>query len=289
MNSPCIGLCRIDFSSGLCRGCARTAAEVAAWRDASPAYLGRVWSELPARRERTGIELHRLDWGRDEAVDFIGRSLRPGGGAWAFGNLDAAVGFRVEPGDACEPVAVGPARIEARTPRAAIRFEVPETIRVLSWASRGEDPAARPMAMAVPKPRRGSVPRPGLAALGADRDAIDPADRAGRLYDLGLPRPGFAFCLRTEDPGLIRDLDDCQGLAWPELLATIGRRIAEASPARVVVGPIGRVEAFGPIAGEDPLGSIRPPAVPPGLDDLETLVPCAFHFAVADEPAGGAS
>src|SRR5512135_131970 len=45
--SPCIGICRIDESSGLCVGCARTSEEVATWRGASTTVLERIWAELP--------------------------------------------------------------------------------------------------------------------------------------------------------------------------------------------------------------------------------------------------
>jgi predicted Fe-S protein YdhL (DUF1289 family) len=53
--SPCVGFCQLDEASGLCVGCARSAAEIAAWKSAPPAVLEHVWSELPGRRERLGI------------------------------------------------------------------------------------------------------------------------------------------------------------------------------------------------------------------------------------------
>lgn len=44
--SPCVGVCELDPGSGLCRGCRRTLAEIAAWRslddDERRAVLGAV-------------------------------------------------------------------------------------------------------------------------------------------------------------------------------------------------------------------------------------------------------
>ncbi|MFI4988728.1 MAG: DUF1289 domain-containing protein [Alphaproteobacteria bacterium] len=44
--SPCIGICRLDAASGLCTGCRRTIAEIAAWPGLQPcertAILGRL-------------------------------------------------------------------------------------------------------------------------------------------------------------------------------------------------------------------------------------------------------
>jgi predicted Fe-S protein YdhL (DUF1289 family) len=52
MDSPCIGVCRIDPRAGLCVGCARTTAEIAVWRDASEEQRARILAELPRRRAR---------------------------------------------------------------------------------------------------------------------------------------------------------------------------------------------------------------------------------------------
>lgn len=289
--SPCIGFCRLDATSTHCLGCARTRAEIAAWRDAPPAFLERVWSELPARRARLGVGLHRLNWTREAVADFIGRTLRPGG-AWAIGNFGGASEFRATPGEPCEVEAVGPWRVIARTPYAAIRIDVPDQVRILSRAEAGEDPTRRPIELAVPRTRPRGASRPGLVALGPDRDAVDPRDRDARLYDLGLPSRGSAFCLRTDDPDLIRDLEDGLGLEWPDLFARVGRRIARSSPARVVLGPAGRVETTGPISDvglDEPLAPIQLAGgrdVPNGLEYLDSLAPCASYFPDA---AGGPS
>jgi uncharacterized protein len=50
--SPCIGICQIEPSSGLCLGCARSLDEIGRWRDASELERKRIIAELPARKAR---------------------------------------------------------------------------------------------------------------------------------------------------------------------------------------------------------------------------------------------
>lgn len=48
--SPCTNVCRMNPQSGLCEGCLRTLAEIAAWSSLSLAEKRRVLAELPSRR-----------------------------------------------------------------------------------------------------------------------------------------------------------------------------------------------------------------------------------------------
>jgi predicted Fe-S protein YdhL (DUF1289 family) len=50
--SPCVNICAVDGASGLCVGCLRTLAEIAAWGGLDPTERARIMAELPARRER---------------------------------------------------------------------------------------------------------------------------------------------------------------------------------------------------------------------------------------------
>jgi predicted Fe-S protein YdhL (DUF1289 family) len=50
METPCVEICEIDRASGLCRGCARTIAEIAAWTSMSSAERRRIMSELADRK-----------------------------------------------------------------------------------------------------------------------------------------------------------------------------------------------------------------------------------------------
>jgi predicted Fe-S protein YdhL (DUF1289 family) len=52
--SPCVGICRLDPSTGLCLGCMRTSDEIAAWPRASPVQRLQIVDQLRARRRAAG-------------------------------------------------------------------------------------------------------------------------------------------------------------------------------------------------------------------------------------------
>lgn len=55
-HSPCIGVCVLDGSSGLCRGCLRTGEEIGAWRDATRERRREILCRIETRRARQAIE-----------------------------------------------------------------------------------------------------------------------------------------------------------------------------------------------------------------------------------------
>lgn len=52
--SPCVKICLMHPTEGLCIGCLRTLAEIAAWSQMSPQARRAVLAELPARAPRLG-------------------------------------------------------------------------------------------------------------------------------------------------------------------------------------------------------------------------------------------
>jgi predicted Fe-S protein YdhL (DUF1289 family) len=55
--SPCIRICQMDRATGLCIGCLRTLAEIAAWGGLGGAEKARIAASLP-RRNAPLAELH---------------------------------------------------------------------------------------------------------------------------------------------------------------------------------------------------------------------------------------
>ncbi len=49
ISSPCIKVCTIDPSAGLCAGCGRSLAEIARWTSLSNTERERIMAELPQR------------------------------------------------------------------------------------------------------------------------------------------------------------------------------------------------------------------------------------------------
>ena len=56
MNSPCIQLCQIDRTTGLCAGCARSLDEIAGWAGFSEERRAEIMDDLPGRRSAEGDE-----------------------------------------------------------------------------------------------------------------------------------------------------------------------------------------------------------------------------------------
>lgn len=52
--SPCIGVCTLDATTGLCRGCLRTMAEISSWPDLEAVDQQRVLDQLFHRRAALG-------------------------------------------------------------------------------------------------------------------------------------------------------------------------------------------------------------------------------------------
>lgn len=52
MLSPCIKVCAIEATTGLCAGCGRTRVEIAHWSAMTDAERDRIMTQLPARRRR---------------------------------------------------------------------------------------------------------------------------------------------------------------------------------------------------------------------------------------------
>jgi uncharacterized protein len=48
-SSPCLKICVVDHGAGICRGCHRTLAEIAAWSGMSEEARKAIMAELPAR------------------------------------------------------------------------------------------------------------------------------------------------------------------------------------------------------------------------------------------------
>ena len=241
--SPCVGFCRLDEVSGICIGCARSKVEIASWKDAPVATLERIWSELPERRVRLGIGLHRLSWNWDAIHAFIFDTCRTGVGTWVHGVFGAVAEFCIGPNEPCEIINDG-SRIGAESGRGAIHFDLTDQVRALAMTTTFGTVTKEVVVLAVPRGRVSQPANKGLTALGPDQHAIRSHERENWLYDFGLGARGAAFCIRTSDADLTRELDNNIGQGWADVLAKHGGRIVQISPSRVVLSPIGRVEVL---------------------------------------------
>ena len=51
VRSPCVSVCRMDATSGLCEGCLRPLDEIASWADMGTADRLSVWQQIALRAQ----------------------------------------------------------------------------------------------------------------------------------------------------------------------------------------------------------------------------------------------
>lgn len=281
--SPCVGVCKIDPTTGFCIGCARTGDEIARWGGASPAARDAVWAALPARFDALGVVARRLPWGRPETLDFIERAVRDAAGAWVLGVVGAVGEFNRAPDESVE-VRRETGWIEAVTPRAALRLAIDDDVRALEIETEG-----RPnrIVLAV---KSETAPLPVAESptdLGADAASLRPERREEHLFDLGLGRDAARFCVRTADPDLRAAFQAAEGARWPAWLRDLGREIVTRSPTRVIETRLGRVEIDTAIPAP---GGVSPPGPHTHLlpDHLALRLDAPAELRLPDRYAPGA-
>ncbi|MBD3765486.1 MAG: DUF1289 domain-containing protein, partial [Rhodobacterales bacterium] len=294
--SPCTGVCRMDQDSGLCLGCARTSEEIALWRDAPPAFRDAVWDALPARFARLGITCTRLPWDADVIRAEVLKRLSAGDGTWVFGVSGAVAEVMLHPG-ARFVVTVHGDSVTALTHGGGLRLLLGEDLRALSFATPSVPADRAPLALVVLR-ERGRLPvASGLADLGPDTAALDPASRSHRLFDLGLGRKEARFCVRCPPGDLSCLLTSLAGADLATVLRVAGPRLVAESPARVVESALGRAEVTTPIPPPGGRSQVGPHthllpdvlasgrATPPGIDIPRAYLPGAlFHPAPSPHP-----
>jgi hypothetical protein len=146
------------------------------------------------------------------------------------------------------------------------------------------------LVLATPRGAVSGEPTSVLSPLGPDKQAVREQDRAGLLYDFGLKRVGARFCIRTVEPALAAHLDSLAGRDWADVLPLVRDELLRASPHRVVLTPIGRIEVFSPIPPSDAVSPDGPHThflptfleegreTPAGIATPQAYVACAlFH------------
>lgn len=290
--SPCVGLCKLDSTTGLCLGCARSGDEIAEWRGQTDVWRTSVWDELPERFERLGVSCRRLPWDTSDIRTFVLQSLRDCRGTWLGGIVGAVGEFAAAPGQSIDAELDGETVI-ANTPGARLRFHIDDDVRALTFASR-ETPLERArIVLAVKRKRGGPDVARALTALGPDVQAIAPEDRDVHIFDLGLGREEARFCVRV-GPGQLKDaLVSATGSVFPANLPRLTPALLADNPARVIETALGRIEILVPIPppdGESPLGPhthLLPDhiasgrAMPAGMDLPRVYLPGAIFYPAA--------
>ena len=290
--SPCVGLCRLDETTGFCLGCARTGEEIAGWRRESDVWRGQVWETLPARFAALGIVCRPLPWGAEAIRAFVLQSLAERSGTWVAGVVGAVGEFIAAPGEPIRVEAAGDA-VVAHTAGARLRFFIDDDVRAISFEP-PEGPPERSRIILAVKRERGRPPvATHLTELGPDHAAVDVRDRQTRLFDLGLGRKEARFCVRCPPGAALDAVVRAAGTGFPASLPTIAPALLAESPARVIETALGRIEILVPIpppGGTSPAGPhthLLPDhlatgrTLPAGMDLPRAYLPGAVFYPCA--------
>ena len=292
MVTPCVGICKLEVTTGYCIGCARTGDEIALWGGETAAWRTDIWNALPERFEALGVACRRLPWETGRVRSFVVESQREYRGTLVAGVVGAVGEFTAAPGESTQ-VALDGNTILATTPGARLRFHIDDDVRALTFDPK-DTPTRNMRVMLAVKRERG---RPDVAntltRLGKDAGAIGSGDRDASLFDLGLGRKEARFCVRAAQGPAHDALTQACGTGFPANLPKIGPSLLAASPARAIETALGRIEVLTPIpapTGKSPLGPhthLLPDhlasgrSTPAGMDVPRAYLPGAIFYPAA--------
>ena len=170
---------------------------------------------------------------------------------WSIGTF-GAIGEFVRDASESTKRRDGGGSVAVTTARGGIRLSPRNDLHVVAYDTLVSDGNTWGNAVAFCLPLPTAISDRNVRRLGIDADALRAADCTAVLYDLGVGTGHVSMCLRTSDTGLIAALDDIRGenLLGPDGKAA-SRLIPQASPNRVMLSPLGRIEVFAPIPRPD--------------------------------------
>jgi len=179
---------------------------------------------------------------------------------WNMGSFGAVAEFHQDKGEYLEVDA--PAMLVRATRRGAMRLNAEAVGQVVPLAYETLGPGmhrwGHGVALCLPQKMAAMNGRRALTELGADEEAVRPADSRAILFDLGLDLPQCDFCIRTDDPDLLAVLRANAGRSLFEAGNPASAAMMKAHPHRVALTRIGRIEVFQQIGGPD-TGGVSPP------------------------------
>lgn len=173
---------------------------------------------------------------------------------WSIGTFGALAEFHHVEDDPPPVVNATDTGGEIITARGGIRAaSMPGALPVAyEGLSKRPDAWSQALVFCLPAGEAAMGRRTVLTELGPDRDALCEADRDAELFDMGVGAPHVDFCVRTADPVLIELLRRAAGRSLLEPGCAAMAAIVAASPTRVCMSRLGRIEVYQPIPAPVP-------------------------------------
>lgn len=178
-------------------------------------------------------------------LDVVEAQLREHRAAASIGCLGALAEFHEPDATHLRPA---PQRLVARSARGALAIEFSGDEALCAYEAPSTHGDAWQYGLAVLAPGRRGAARATLTELGPDRDALDEAARDAVLFDLGLGMPNVDYCVRVSDPALLEILREHRGAQVTAPGHVLQAALVAASPTRVALSPVARIEVYQPIA-----------------------------------------
>jgi Family of unknown function (DUF6925) len=183
-------------------------------------------------------------------IELLAAQMADPEASWSLGTFGAIAEFARD-GD--EPVELSrtDAHLAAVTARGGIRITPNEGLRLFASESTTRDSWGQRVSLCLAENRCAMSGRTALIALGPDAEALREQDREAVLFDLGLGALQVDACVRVADPEVTAQLLSCAGRLLFEPGNPAMTIILAASPHRVFVSRLGRIEVFQPIPPAD--------------------------------------
>jgi hypothetical protein len=190
----------------------------------------------------------------DDDLAFLADQMADPETGWSLGTFGAIAEFTRDPDEAVALLRKG-TRLEAVTARGGIRIEAQEEaeagLRLFASESTTRDGWSQRISLCLPQHQCAMNGRTVLTALGPDAQALREQDRDVLLFDLGLGALQVDLCIRVSDPTVAAQLASHAGQPLFEPGNPAMGAILAASPHRVFVSRLGRIEVFSPIPAAD--------------------------------------
>jgi hypothetical protein len=176
---------------------------------------------------------------------------------WSLGTFGAIAEFARDPDEPIDLSRNG-AALAAVTARGGIRISLDQGMRLFASESTTRESWSQRVSLCLPENRCALNGRTALTALGPDAEALREQDREAALFDLGLGTLQVDACVRVADPEVTAELLPFAGRSLFEPGNPAMTIILAASPHRVFVSKLGRIEVFQPIPPADGKSPERP-------------------------------
>jgi len=178
-----------------------------------------------------------------DIFEFLASQMADAEAHWSLGTFGAIAEFVRNPD---EPVAFSRTgnSVSAVTARGGIRIEPPADTRPIASETATRESWNHRIALCLRDDRCAMGRRAVLTELGPDVGALREQDQKAVLFDLGLDTLQADLCVRVSDPNVLAQLRAHTGRALFDPANPVMAVILAASPHRVFVSRLGRIEVF---------------------------------------------